>query len=101
MGTRRFVNIAEMADFDMKLPGAGRGAEVACFAAEQVLTGAMLALLKPETQVVYFLQAREPSLGTGIPDHCPHGLRSETRMHASMFYPWHPLTPFLRMRRRS
>jgi len=67
-GRTRFLNIAEMADFDMSSLAQGEVPRLLAFRGEQVLTGAMLALLKPETQVVYFLQGHgEPSLGTGSP----------------------------------
>lgn len=67
-GRTRFVNISEMADFDMSSLAQGEVPRLLAFRGEQVLTGAMLALLKPETQVVYFLQGHgEPSLGTGSP----------------------------------
>lgn len=67
-GHTRFLNIAEMADFDMQPLSQGEAPRLLAFRGEQVLTGAMIALLRPETQVVYFLRGHGETIpGPGSP----------------------------------
>ncbi|MEI6492238.1 MAG: Gldg family protein [Verrucomicrobiota bacterium] len=67
-GRTRFLNIGEMAEFDMGSVAQGEAPRLTAFRGEQVLTGALIALLRPESQVVYFLQGHgEPSLGPASP----------------------------------
>lgn len=67
-GRSRFVNIAEMADFDMRPAAQGGEPRLLAFRGEQVLTSAMISLQHPESKVVYFLQGHgEPALGPGSP----------------------------------
>lgn len=67
-GHSRFLNIAEMADFDMRPVAQGEAPRLTAFRGEQVLAGAFLALRHPESKVVYFLQGHgEPSPGQGSP----------------------------------
>lgn len=67
-GRTRFLNIAEMADFDMRPVAQGDPPQLLAFRGEQLLTGAMIALLNPELPVVYFLQGHgEPATGPGSP----------------------------------
>jgi len=67
-GRSRFLNIAEMADFDMRPVAQGDSPRLLAFRGEQVLTGAMIALIKPDLPVVYFLQGHgEPVPGPGSP----------------------------------
>ncbi|MFZ4778529.1 MAG: Gldg family protein [Terrimicrobiaceae bacterium] len=67
-GRSRFLNIGEMADFDMRPVAQGEPPRLTAFRGEQVLTSALISLLRPESQVVYFLQGHgEPSLGPTSP----------------------------------
>ena len=67
-GSTRFLNIGDMADFDMRPAAQGEAPRLIAFRGEQVLTGAMIGLLRPESQVVYFLQGHgEPPLGSASP----------------------------------
>jgi len=67
-GRVRILNIAEMADFDMRPAAQGEMPLLLAFRGEQILTGAMIALIKPELPAVYFLQGHgEPALGPGSP----------------------------------
>lgn len=67
-GRTRFLNIGDMADFDMRPAAQGDAPRLSAFRGEQVLTGALISLLRPESQVVYFLQGHgEPSLGPASP----------------------------------
>jgi len=67
-GRTRFLNIGDMADFDMRPAAQGEAPRLIAFRGEQVLTGAMIGLLQPESQVVYFLQGHgEPPLGSASP----------------------------------
>lgn len=67
-GHARFLNMAEMADFDMRPAAQGEAPRLTAFRGEQVLTSAFISLLRPESQVVFFLQGHgEPSLGDASP----------------------------------
>ncbi len=67
-GRTRFLNIGDMAEFDMRPVAQGEAPRLTSFRGEQVLTGALISLLRPESQAVYFLQGHgEPSLGPGSP----------------------------------
>lgn len=67
-GHSRFLNIGEMADFDMRPVSQGEAPRLTAFRGEQVLTSALISLLRPESKVVYFLQGHgEPSLGETSP----------------------------------
>ena len=67
-GRSRFLNIGDMADFDMRPAAQGEAPRLMAFRGEQVLTGALIGLLRPESQVVYFLQGHgEPPLGSASP----------------------------------
>ena len=67
-GRSRLLNMAEMADFDMSPAARGEMPQLLAFRGEQVLTGAMIGLLKPDSQTVYFLQGHgEPAIGAGSP----------------------------------
>lgn len=67
-GRTRFVGIAAMGDFDMRPAAQGEPPRLTAFRGEQVLAGALISLLRPESQVVYFLQGHgEPPLGAGSP----------------------------------
>lgn len=67
-GLTRFLNIAEMGDFDMRPVSQGEAPRLTAFRGEQILTSAFISLLHPETQVVYFLQGHgEPALSDGSP----------------------------------
>ena len=67
-GRSRFLNIGDMADFDMRSAAQGEAPRLMAFRGEQVLTGALIGLLRPESQVVYFLQGHgEPPLGSASP----------------------------------
>ena len=67
-GHFRFLEIAEMADFDMRPATQGEPPRLTAFRGEQVLTSAFIGLLRPESQVVYFLQGHgEPPLGDASP----------------------------------
>ncbi|MFA7344345.1 MAG: Gldg family protein [Terrimicrobiaceae bacterium] len=67
-GRTRFLNIGDMADFDMRPAAQGEAPRLLAFRGEQVLTGALISLLRPESQVVYFLQGHgEPALGASSP----------------------------------
>lgn len=61
-GLSRMVPMAEMADFDLRPVARGDQPLLLAFRGEQVLTGALISLLRPEKQTVYFLQ------GHGGPD---------------------------------
>jgi len=65
-GRTRLVSMAEMADFDFRPMAQGDAPRLLAFRGEQVLTGAMIALLRPEDQTVYFLTGHgEAGIGTG------------------------------------
>jgi len=65
-GRTRFVNLAEMADFDLSPIAQGDPPRLLAFRGEQVLTGALIGLIHPGKEVVYFLQGHgEPSVGAG------------------------------------
>jgi len=67
-GRTRILNIAEMADFDMRPVAQGEPPQLLAFRGEQVLTGAMISLIKPDLPVVYFLQGHgEPAPGPASP----------------------------------
>jgi len=67
-GRSRFLNIGDMADFDMRPAAQGEAPRLVAFRGEQVLTGALIGLLRPELQAVYFLQGHgEPALGPSSP----------------------------------
>jgi len=67
-GRSRFLNIGDMADFDMRPAAQGEAPRLVAFRGEQVLTGALIGLLRPESQAVYFLQGHgEPPLGSASP----------------------------------
>lgn len=54
-GRHRILNIAEMGDFDLSPVAQGGQPVLLAFRGEQVLTSALLALLKPDSETVYFL----------------------------------------------
>jgi hypothetical protein len=54
-GRHRLLNIAEMGDFDLTPLAQGGQPVLLAFRGEQVLTSALLALLKPDSETVYFL----------------------------------------------
>jgi hypothetical protein len=61
-GRHRLLNIAEMGDFDLTPLAQGGQPVLLAFRGEQVLTSALLALLKPDSETVYFLTGHgEPS----------------------------------------
>lgn len=61
-GRQRLLNIAEMGDFDLSPLAHGGQPVLLAFRGEQVLTSALLGLLKPESESVYFLTGHgEPS----------------------------------------
>lgn len=61
-GRHRLLNIAEMGDFDLTPLAQGGQPILLAFRGEQVLTSALLALLKPDSETVYFLTGHgEPS----------------------------------------
>ena len=61
-GRQRLLNIAEMGDFDLTPLAQGGQPVLLAFRGEQVLTSALLALLKPDSETVYFLTGHgEPS----------------------------------------
>lgn len=67
-GRSRIIGIAELGDFDMSPVARGESPQLLAFRGEQVLAGAMIGLLRPESQAVYFLQGHgEPTLGQGSP----------------------------------
>lgn len=67
-GRSRFLNIAEMADFDMRPVMQGDPPRLLAFRGEQALTGAFISLVRPEQKIIYFLQGHgEPPLGPGSP----------------------------------
>ena len=67
-GRSRFLNMEEMADFDVRPSAQGESARVTAFRGEQVLASALIALLRPELQTVYFLQGHgEPTVGQESP----------------------------------
>jgi len=67
-GRKQFLNIAQMGEFDMRPVAQGEPPVLLAFRGEQALTSAMLALIKPESQAVYFLQGHgEPTPGEGGP----------------------------------
>ncbi len=55
-GRSRIVGMGEMADFDFRPVAQGEAPRLLAFRGEQVFTGAVLALLRPEDQKVYVLQ---------------------------------------------
>jgi len=67
-GRSRFLNMAEMAEFDMRPVMQGDPPRLLAFRGEQALTGALISLVKPEQKMIYFLQGHgEPPLGNGSP----------------------------------
>ncbi|MEI8294119.1 MAG: GldG family protein [bacterium] len=61
-GRHRLLNIAEMGDFDLSPMAQGGQPVLLAFRGEQVLTSALLALIKPDSETVYFLTGHgEPS----------------------------------------
>jgi hypothetical protein len=61
-GRHRLLNIAEMGDFDLTPLAQGGQPVLIAFRGEQVLTSALLALLKPDSETVYFVAGHgEPS----------------------------------------
>ena len=61
-GRHRLLNIAEMGDFDLTPLAQGGQPVLLAFRGEQVLTSALLAILKPDSETVYFLTGHgEPS----------------------------------------
>ncbi len=67
-GRTRFLNIGDMAEFDMRPATQGEAPRLLSFRGEQVLTSAMMSLLRPDSQVVYFLQGHgESALGQNSP----------------------------------
>lgn len=61
-GRHRLLNIAEMGDFDFSPVARGDQPLLLAFRGEQILTSALLALLKPDAETVYFLEGHgEPS----------------------------------------
>jgi len=52
----RVVNIAEMGEFDLAPVSQGGFPVLLAFRGEQVFTGALMSILKPDTETVYFLQ---------------------------------------------
>ena len=55
-GRSRVVNIAEMGEFDLSPMAQGGAPVLLTFRGEQVFTSALMSILKPETETVYFLQ---------------------------------------------
>jgi hypothetical protein len=55
-GRSRVVNIAEMGEFDLSPMARGGAPVLLAFRGEQVFTSALMSILKPETETVYFLQ---------------------------------------------
>jgi len=55
-GRHRVVNIAEMGEFDLTPVAQGGAPVLLAFRGEQVLTSAMMSLLTPEAETVYFLE---------------------------------------------
>ena len=67
-GRARVVPLADMADFDFRPVAQGGEPRLLAFRGEQAITGALIALVRPEEQVVYFMQGHgEPDLGAGSP----------------------------------
>ena len=67
-GRSRFLNMAEMADFDMRPVAQGDPPRLLAFRGEQALTGALLAIVHPSRKGIFFLQGHgEPALGNGSP----------------------------------
>ncbi|MFZ4597034.1 MAG: Gldg family protein [Terrimicrobiaceae bacterium] len=67
-GRTRLVSMADMADFDFRPVAQGDPPRLLAFRGEQALTGAMIALLRPEDQTVYFLTGHgEPDITSGSP----------------------------------
>lgn len=61
-GRHRLINIAEMGDFDLTPLAQGGQPVLLAFRGEQVLTSALLAIVKPDSETVYFLTGHgEPS----------------------------------------
>lgn len=55
-GRHRTVNLAEMGEFDLSPVAQGGSPVLLAFRGEQILTSAMMSLLKPEVETVYFLE---------------------------------------------
>ena len=55
-GRHRIVNIAEMGQFDISAVAQGGAPVLLAFRGEQVLTSALMSILKPDAETVYFLQ---------------------------------------------
>ncbi len=67
-GRIKFVPVAEMAEFDMTPVMSGDPPRLQAFKGEQALTGALMALVRPEQLKAYFLQGHgEPAVGAGSP----------------------------------
>lgn len=64
-GRHRLVEIAEMGEFDLSAVPNGGAPVLQAFRGEQALTKALIALLKPEREKVYFLEGHgeEPARG--------------------------------------
>ena len=70
-GRHRLLNIAEMGDFDFSRVARGEQPVLLAFRGEQVLTSALLALLKPDAETVYFLDGHgEPSPARELSNFC-------------------------------
>jgi hypothetical protein len=61
-GRHRVVNIAEMGEFDLSPLAQGGAPVLLAFRGEQVLASAMMTLLKPESETVYFLEGHGEAL---------------------------------------
>ena len=55
-GRHRLVDIFEMGEFDMSPVATGGEPILTAFRGEQILTAALVAILKPDTETVYFLE---------------------------------------------
>lgn len=67
-GRKKFLPIAELADFDLAPTQSGQNPRVTAFRGEQALASALLELLDPKTRKIYFLQGHgEVPLGEGSP----------------------------------
>jgi len=67
-GRVKFLPLVDMADFDLRPVAQGEAPRLLAFRGEQALTSALMGLLSPEQQTVYFLQGHgEPSLSAGSP----------------------------------
>lgn len=64
-GRHRLMNIAEMGEFDLSPLAQGEQPVLLAFRGEQLLTSALLALLKPNAETVYFLTGHGEPLPQG------------------------------------